>query len=63
MSNHDSIPTLTPDLVLEQYAGYPEEVLESEWNPALNQVLRLRQHKQKRAIAQPLSAKQPDLPK
>ncbi len=63
MSHHDSIPTLTPDLVLDRYDGYPEEVLECEWNPALNQVLRLRQHRQKSALPKPLTAKHPAPPR
>lgn len=42
MLNQDPIPTLTPELVLDPLDDYPEQVLECEWNPALEQVLRLR---------------------
>ena len=42
MPKSDAIPTLTPDLELDRFDGYPEEVLECEWNPVLEQVLRLR---------------------
>ena len=60
MAKHDSIATLTPDLVLDSYDGYPEEVLACEWNPALNQVLRLRKARRKPAVAKPLFAHQRD---
>lgn len=45
MSTHDSTPTLPPELELDLFAGYPEEVLECEWNPALQEVLRLRERR------------------
>lgn len=63
MPKHDAIPTLTPELVLDRYEGYPEEVLECEWNPALDQVLRLRRHRRKPAVSLSLYANQQDMAK
>ena len=62
MPRHDSIPTLTPELVLDRYEGYPDQVLECEWNPALNEVLRLRQQRLKSAIPLTLIASPPPHP-
>lgn len=63
MAKHDPIATLTPDMVLDSYDGYPEEVLACEWNPALNQVLRLRKSRRKPAAVQPLFAHHREQPK
>ncbi len=62
MMKHDPIPTLTPEQVLDRYEDYPEEVLECEWNPALQQVLRLRQHQPRSAQPQQLYAEPADWP-
>jgi len=56
MSTHDSTPTLPPELELDLFDSYPEEVLECEWNPALQEVLRLRARRLGYAEPQPLHA-------
>ncbi len=62
MMKHDAIPTLTPELVSDPYDDYPKEVLECEWNPALQQVLRLRQHRLRPAQLELVYAEPADLP-
>ena len=62
MSKHDAIPTLAPELVLDRYDDYPEEVLECEWNPVLEQVFRLRKHEPTPADPQRLHAEPACLP-
>jgi hypothetical protein len=62
MLKHDTIPTLTPELEVDLFEDYPEEVLVCEWNPALEQVIRLRKHRLEPAEHQWLYAYQPDLP-
>lgn len=60
MLKNDPIPTLTPDLVLDRFEDYPEEVLECAWNPALEQLLRLRRSGQKTMEPQRLYAYPPE---
>ncbi|MEJ2692216.1 MAG: hypothetical protein P8166_03940 [Candidatus Thiodiazotropha sp.] len=60
MSKHDPIPTLTPDLVLDRFEDYPEEVLECEWNPVLEQLIRLRRRGHETTEPQPLYAYPPE---
>jgi hypothetical protein len=56
LKHQDPIPTLTAELVVDPFEDYPEEVLESEWNPVLTQVSRLRQQRRKPAKPQLLYA-------
>lgn len=62
MLKHDSTPTLAPELELDLFDDYPDEVLECEWNPALAQVLQLRKQRLEYAYAEPqlLYADPPD---
>jgi hypothetical protein len=62
MMKHDAIPMLTPELVFDPYDDYPEEVLECEWNPALEQVIRLRQQRRSPTQLQLVYAEPAELP-
>jgi len=49
MLKNDPTPMLSPELEIDLHEEYPEEVLTSEWNPALAQVLMLKQRRQEDA--------------
>jgi hypothetical protein len=61
MLKNDPIPTLTQDLILDRFDDYPEEVLECEWNPALEQLLQLRRRGYQTIEPQRLYAYPPEL--
>ncbi len=60
MMKQDSIPMLTPERVSDPLEKYPDEVLKCEWNPALEQVIRLREKRSQPAANRFLSIEPPD---
>ncbi len=61
MMKQDSIPTLTSELMQDSLDEYPDEVLECEWNPALEQVLRLRLNRKESVTHLFLNTEPPEL--
>ncbi len=49
MLKNEPTPMLSPELEIDLHEEYPEEVLSCEWNPALAQVLMLKQRRREDA--------------